>query len=146
MRALLLLAAIGACGALPQCSAADWHALDGGKNLAVEIDKDSIVLLPGGLKKAWILFSYAEPQTSSGYPSFTYQSQLQLSVFDCAERTTDVLQMLFYSENAKQGTLVNSKTYTMKQISLRDVAPGTVGEEWLMYACQFGRKPSRSKK
>jgi hypothetical protein len=121
-------------------SASDWHTLEETEKNTIQIDRDSIVPAGGGLKKAWIMVSHVENQSTTGYPVLIYKSTMQLSLLNCEERTMDSLQEILYSDEFRGGKIVRSEAYPRQSLRLVDVVPGSVGEDWLNYACRWKTK------
>lgn len=124
-----------------QAIAADWlyvTDLDSeGSHLLV--DKDSIVR-SGQLRKAWFKWSYVVTKAKSvpSYAKFpsgsgSYIETLDLSYFNCAERTTATIQAIFRD---KDGEVAGQTTLTVKEATFSEVAPETVGEAMLTLVCK----------
>src|SRR5438093_1366276 len=108
--------------------AATWYNLPGAAGLVVQIDLESIAPAGDGLIKAWVTHSFVEWQSTRNYPIIQYKSALQLDVYNCAERSSDILQEVFYSDEMRGGNVVRSNSYPRKSLNLTDVVPDSVGE------------------
>lgn len=119
--------------------AVEWWPLIGAEGVDLHVDVDSVVQASPGLVKAWVLHSYAAPQQSLGRPAFSYKSSVQLYFYNCAERTSGVVQETFYADDNRQ-TPVNSNSYSRKNLDLDDVVPGSIGEGALEFVCAWNKR------
>jgi hypothetical protein len=83
----------------------------------------------GNIVKMWSLYDYFEPQIMNGY---SVKSWMLLEGYDCSQRKSIGLKMIFYTGPIGQGQLINSIDLTR---SWADVAPGTRGESLFKIAC-----------
>lgn len=118
--------------------------LDGDGSTLV-LDKESVAAV-GKLRKAWFKWSYsatnqqriplgAKNDTATGD---LYNDQLSLYYFNCAERTSAMVQSLYRID----GNVVGSFAKPAQAALYSEVAPETVGESMLKAACKFPLKTS----
>jgi len=66
----------------------------------------------------------------------TYLSQITHSEYDCEEETSRMLDVFMYSENMRQGKIVNSLSNIKNDgISISSIIPGTIQEALFKIAC-----------
>lgn len=98
---------------------------------------DSKSLRRTGTKvRTWIRWDWLKPQKTRGSPPREYQAEKQLAIYDCANRTTVTLQMIRYSDFAAVGDIVETLTDDEATAKPRDIAPDTLGEQLLEFACE----------
>ena len=103
----------------------------------VWIDLESVAKANGGKAvKAWFLFSDTEEQTQKAYPYKKYKATKQLNYFNCAEKSTAVIQNAFYAGEKGAGEMVDSFSVSPIAAQYNDVIPDTIGELMLKAACQ----------
>jgi hypothetical protein len=141
MKKIVIVAFTAAlCGS---ADAATWVDIGSGDGLIVQIDVDSIAPAGGGLIKAWVMHSFNEWQMTLSGDHKYYKSALQLDIFDCVRRTSDISQEVFYLGQNREGQVVRSSTYPSKSLNLTDVVPGSVGEGALNFACKWAKEKKK---
>lgn len=129
----------------PYASAANWTQIDGAQGLEIHVDSKSIAPAGGGLVKAWVRQSHDEVQPSVSYPKFEYKSAILLYLFNCSERTTNIIQENFFNDAYGQGNAVSSRSFPRNNIQMIDVIPGSIGEGILEYVCEASKRKSKKK-
>lgn len=126
---------------------AEWAHVAGidadGSYLAV--DKTSIV--PSGkLRKAWFKWVYVldkakpvPPAAKASLEPLFYTEQLNLTYFNCAERTSTNVQAIYRDKN---GEVVGQYLIGLKNAFFSEVAPETIGESMLLEVCKAPVKPN----
>ncbi len=84
----------------------------------------------GNVVRMWVLTDYSKPGVIDGKVSLSDRVYTQ---YDCAERTSQILQLAFFSGKMLSGELLGSDT----KLRSRDfIAPGTMAEAQLNFACK----------
>ena len=84
----------------------------------------------GTVVRMWVLTDYSKPGVIDGKVSLSDRVYTQ---YDCAERTSQILQLAFFSGKMLTGELLGSDT---KQRSKDFIAPGTMAEAQFNFACK----------
>ena len=134
--ATLAAMAAAACLASP-ASAATWVDLGQAEGLSAHIDADSL-RLSGGKAKAWVRWTWAQPQDLPGWPGRSYRSEKQLHVIDCEQGTLAEAQGVRYAGPDGQEE-VDSYVLPEAERTPTDVIPETLGESVFHYACSARR-------
>lgn len=132
--------ALSLAGLVSNTWAADWRTIastdaDGSY---LTIDYASKVQATPQLRKAWFKWTYKKKQRiPSGIPKsdssvLFYDESVQLSYFNCEERTMTTLQVIFRDA---AGDVVASVTGSLGAAQWTEVAPETNGELMLGEAC-----------
>lgn len=87
--------------------------------------------------KAWFMFSYDSEKTQRAYPFKKYQSGKQLNNFKCREKSSAVVQGVYYSKEYGTGEVVDSESIDPAKVRYDDVVPDTIGEAMLDAACSI---------
>lgn len=133
MKRLFIMAALFLASGT--CSAADWVDLGGSKGVSVHVDRESLHRNVNFVKM-WFQFIPDAPTDVPGVHSKkTYRSERVLYIFDCADRTSALMQAIYYAE-ANGGEVVGGATYDLTELSYKKQASGSIGEVLLVYACQ----------
>ena len=93
--------------------------------------------------KAWVKWLYETPRELKGvYPAKNYQAVRDLSIYNCSDRNSITLQSTRYSDI--------EMTDVVQDVSIKDVAgdysevaPDTIGEALLEYACKETRASAK---
>lgn len=133
----IFLAGLLAAGLSSSVLADDWVQTGGNSNMVVSVNTKSIAKSPVG-RKAWVRYVYIKPEQYNGK---TYGKTLDLTLFNCAERTTGVTQEILYGGD-NDDTVIHSASVPLQRVGLVDVAPGTVIEAVLEFVCdqKLGKK------
>jgi hypothetical protein len=84
----------------------------------------------GNVVRMWVLTDYAKSGVIDGKVSFSDRAYTQ---YDCFERTSQILQLAFFSGKMLNGQLLGSDT----RLRSKDfIAPGTMAEAQLNFACK----------
>lgn len=116
-----------------QAQASEWKNISSTEAVEVQIDEQSIALSKNSLRKAWAEYIYTNGQTR-GVLGKKYFRMLELSLFNCSERTVGISQQVFY-ENRGGGAVVDSAVTPLSAVNMNDVVPGTIGESQLDFVC-----------
>ena len=119
--------------------AATWiYLIEDTEGTVYTVDIESIA--PRGKhKKAWFKTAMKTPQTLSYPPYKNYQSSKMLYHFDCAEKTSALVQSIYYA-GKETHEVVSSQSTDASRAVFTDVAPETIGEVQLNAVCTY-RKP-----
>lgn len=123
-------------------NAADWRPLADSNDAKTFIDVQSIAT-SGKLRKAW--FQHVELVDREGNQHTQYKKYAwtkALSYFSCEERTSATVQMLYYGGKVSEGNYLGGWSQKISEVALNDVAPDTIGEAMLNFACgqRLGKK------
>ena len=141
MRTSFFLALAISVVSLP-AHAANWVDVAGNDEVTVFVDTESIRRV-GNRVRTWLKWKWAKPQAVPGsYPSKTYQSEKQLQVSDCKDRTLAIAQGIRYAA-PDDGDVVDSYTIEEKAWKFSEAAPETIGETLIRFAC---KPPSSGRK
>lgn len=84
----------------------------------------------GNVVRMWVLTDYAKSGVIDGKVSFSDRAYTQ---YDCVERTSQILQLAFFSGKMLNGQLLGSDN----RLRSKDfIAPGTLAEAQLNFACK----------
>jgi hypothetical protein len=137
MKRTILVALLLACGA---AQASDWYALDVADNNAiVSVDRSSIMVVSGDVRKAWWKFIY-QPQTvkDSGPGGTKWRDFLMYHfTFNCSEGTAKLDAMQTHYED---GTNSVADTEFMSTQVFEPVAPDTAKEAVMKFVCSWKPK------
>ena len=84
----------------------------------------------GNFVRIWVLTDYAQPGVINGKVSL---SDRVFTQYDCSERTSQILQLAFFSGKMLTGELLGSDT---KLRSKDFIPPGTLAEAQFNFACK----------
>lgn len=91
----------------------------------------------GAKVKIWLKWVNASPvETSTVFPKKTFLSEKTLAVYHCTDRSSTTLQVIRYANADFTGEVVESLNGQDTQSAYRDLAPETIGESILNYACK----------
>lgn len=122
--------------------ASDWEIVSVGSNVTASVDKESI-RFQGGTAKIWVSWLFTDPQDIEySYPKKTYLLSKNLELYKCTDRTSATIQVIRYSE-ADGGAVVDSKQIPESLATFSEIAPDTMGETILQWACK--KKPKQRK-
>ncbi len=117
-----------ACSSTSVLASWNWAIEDQGMGMTVYIDQATISK-KGDIAQMISLISFQTPQIRSKY---RFQSQAELSEYNCQESKTRLLSFSRYSNKMGEGEMVFSdKTPT----SWKEIAPGSAGEVLFEFAC-----------
>lgn len=115
--------------------ASNWVDVGGNDSVTAEVDTHSL-RRTGKKVKVWVRWTNAVPEETPGvYPKRMYLSEKGLSIYDCVARTYINLQVIRYADK-DGGEVIDSATAPDVPSHYRDVAPDTIGESILDYACK----------
>jgi hypothetical protein len=118
-------------------SAADWKLAASSEKAWFFVDTTSIVK-QAKYRKAWVMWTAttaeAERQPKFG-ESPPAKSSKALYYFDCSSRRSTTVQGTNYSGEAGAGDVLHNYQARFTESMLEDVAPDTVGESLLTFAC-----------
>lgn len=117
----------------------DWK-LAGESNKAFIFVNVKSVVKQGEYRKAWTLWEYKEPRQTSDYKKSSYNSEKSLTYVDCGTKRTATTQNIRYADSLGSGEVVTTESLKFFPTMLDDVAPGTIGEAVLEYACSIPLK------
>ena len=122
--------------------AATWQFI--GKSDVSDLFMDTSSVGPrGAWTKAWFKFEYlSDEELKIGYLEKKFRSSLQLSFFNCREKTVALSQVVYYAAENGTGAIVHSIINEIAAKDFRDPIPGTMGETMMKLACNY-RKPSK---
>jgi hypothetical protein len=92
-----------------------------------------------GLKiKVWVKFKNNSDKYLYGfYPTAKiYRSSLALFAYRCDERTSIMLQVIYYADRDTMSEIVYSKSFSDNPSQYENVVPDTNGEILLDFACK----------
>lgn len=115
--------------------AATWVSVGENAEIEVFVDTDSI-RKNGNLVKTWLKWQWTKPsEIPNSYPKKFYQTEKQLQISDCANRTLAVAQGIYYADT--NGTnVVDSYTIEERHWQFSEAAPETIGETLIKFACR----------
>ena len=112
---------------------ADWKPFGGSDTLDLYIDNSSKRKV-GNKVKMWVMQDLKVPgELPEGKK---YLSIIAQEEFDCANETTRVLQLNYYSENMQKGTNVQSDSFSAGESRVMPVTPNTLQETSWNVACR----------
>jgi hypothetical protein len=115
--------------------ATDWVLVAYGDGVFVFADQDS-VRRSGSRVKTWLKWQWTKPvEAPNTFPKIVYQSAKQLQVSDCAKGSFATAQSILYSK-WDGGDVVYSFSSEEVFWSFTEVAPETIGESILNFACK----------
>lgn len=133
----IIVVAVASFGSVP-AAASDWQYLaDVGTDGSSLIFDAQSKAVSGAYKKAWFKWIYAKDMpladnVKSDPAAFFYKTSLDLSYFNCAERSSVTTQAIYYD---KDGKVVGGFTLQVKDARWSEVAPDTLGETMLNTVC-----------
>lgn len=139
MRSYILAVCVGIASAPISSQAANWIPVRTASDGITALDTQSVSAAGGKLIKAWVKNSFPAAREAGTTPPFSFQSYLSLRVFDCAHRSSDLLQQVFYAGPDGTGEIVKNQSYPRDKIKLVDVVPDTLGEDLLVFACEAAK-------
>jgi hypothetical protein len=111
--------------------AAKWTKVGAGPGSVFYIDKSSVIKSGGG-QKAWSLISYDKEKSTPDGKAYTSVKALHL--YSCDERTTTLLQEVFYPEALGKGLTV--QTFKYEKFSAEDIIPDSITDVALGVVCK----------
>lgn len=113
-----------------------WLEVANGAQVKVYVDMESL-RKTGAKVKVWTLWVYEKPRPVDGVSyAKTYLVEKNLSTYNCTERTSISMQSIKYKDEG-QGEVVGSFTLPDVESGYSDVAPETLGEGIMTYACSL---------
>lgn len=97
---------------------------------AYYIDKASVLKADRGFKVWSMVSGMTDQHSPQGAP---YKSMKALHIFTCEDRTTTLLQQVYYSEPMGKGTIVQSLKY--EKFSAEDIIPDSGADGALALVC-----------
>jgi hypothetical protein len=114
---------------------AEWVYVTSGTNSNIRVDASSVVELKSGIRKAWVEYAHeTDEKTSKG---IAYRRLLELNLYRCDDRTSAISQQINYSA---LGNVVHSITVPKSLITYEEVAPDSLNEATLDFACKIRLK------
>jgi hypothetical protein len=136
-----LLVVTASTGALAQPSR--WVEIGGNDEITAYADVQSMQKI-GPKVKVWLKWINALPiETTTIFPRKTFLSEKTLAAYHCVDRTSATLQVIRYANTDATGEVVETLYAQETSSAYRAVAPETIGESILSYACKAN--PSRQK-
>ncbi len=138
MKPFASLAAFSLCLASSTCLAQSsrWVEVGGNDEITAYADTQSM-RRTGPKVKVWLKWVNASPvETSTVFPKKTFLSEKTLAVYHCSDRSSTTLQVIRYANADFTGEVVESLNGQDTPSSYRDLAPETIGESILNYACK----------
>jgi hypothetical protein len=120
-------------------TSAEWVSV--GHTNAAEVFVEKTTITPKGAKlKVWAKWVYVKPRVVPGsIPPKLFKSAQSLSFYDCAERKSASIQEIHYSEK-NGGTTLKSESILDSLAIFEEIAPDSIGESILQFACQQASK------
>jgi len=113
-----------------------WVEVGGNDEMTAYADTQSM-RRTGPKVKVWLKWVNASPvETSTVFPKKTFLSEKTLAVYHCTDRSSATLQVIRYANADFTGEVVESLNGQDTPSSYRDLAPETIGESILNYACK----------
>lgn len=112
---------------------AKWLPIGSTSSASVYFDKTPI-LKDGNFLKSWVLWAYKEEQRYKSGEKF--QSSLQMTLFNCKDRTSVVRQVVNYSSSSGNGEVTSAETFQKDDLKFADIVPGSIGEDLVNHACK----------
>lgn len=132
------------CSIPATASASNWVEAAVNDNVIVYIDKQSL-RRAGQKVKAWVKWEFTKPKELAGtFPKQMYQASKELSIYNCADRTTLTLQATRYTE-IEMVTVVEDISIKDIPSSYYEVAPDTIGEALLEFSCREGKASAKKR-
>jgi hypothetical protein len=120
-------------------AAQSWEPIGSGENGILYLDRSSIKPDRQQRVKAWARYVLKAPEQLPNNGLQMYQTQLWLTVFDCAAETSAGKQFVYYAGAYDQGGIVASWSYTDAQLVLQDAIPGSLGQILMRAVCSRRR-------
>ena len=112
-----------------------WIEIARSESATAFVDSKTINRTKGKVK-VWVKWQYPAPiPTSINVDRKTFQSEKRLTIFDCANRASTTIQALRYSDADTAGQIVEETSTLEAAAFFKDVAPETIGESILDFAC-----------
>jgi hypothetical protein len=90
--------------------------------------------------KAWLRWEYEKDQVVEARPNNKrYRSSKELNYFNCQERTSAIVQAVYYPDPLGKGPVVASASIEPAQATFTDVVPGSVNASILAFTCRMRR-------
>jgi hypothetical protein len=132
---LLLLVVIPMALPIRVCAQSSrWVETASSSNMFVFADAKSL-RRSGSTVRVWMKWVMKSPEEIQAFPKRTYMVEKSLVVFNCARRTSAVLQSIRY-EDVEQTVLVDTRAFPASPAAFTEVAPETLGEANLEFACR----------
>lgn len=126
--------------------AANWVPIATGSmgNFSVEADTESVRKV-GNRVKVWLKWQWVTPQdTKNSYPNKTFQSEKELLIIDCVNRSSATAQSVFY-EGLDGGSVVESFSINEQLWKFSEAVPESISEAIVAFACKPpGQKAQQS--
>ena len=138
MKAVALFPIVSLCFISSSCFAQSsrWVEVGGNDDITAYADIQSM-RRTGPKVKVWLKWVNASPvETSTVFPKKTFLSEKTLAVYHCIDRSSTTLQVIRYANADFTGEVVESLNGQDTQSAYRDLAPETIGESILNYACK----------
>jgi hypothetical protein len=116
-------------------AAQSWEPIGSGDNGVLYLDRSSIKPERQQRIKAWARYVLKTPEQMPNNGLQMYQTQLWLTVFDCAAETSAGKQFVFYAGPGDQGGIVGGWSYTDTQLVFQDQIPGSLGQILMRAVC-----------
>jgi hypothetical protein len=124
------------CGS---AAAQAWEPIGTSDNGVLYLDRSTIKPERQQRIKAWAKYVLKKPEQMPNNGLQMYQTQLWLTVFDCAAETSAGKQFAFYAGGGDQAEMVGGWTYTDAQLVWEDAIPGSLGQILMRAVCSRRR-------
>lgn len=117
----------------PDAPSTNWSAVSSADNVVQYIDFSTVQVL-GAKRKAWVLWNFRTPQSTSigegaELPMYVkYRSELNYQLFDCDERTLGDLQFSLHPFWNGNGPVLITITRDLGEVHLTASPPGSMGD------------------
>jgi len=138
LKPFALFAVFSLCFISSDCFAQSPRWVEVGGNDDITAYADTQSMRRTGVKvKVWLKWVNTSPvETSTVFPKKTFLSEKTLAVYHCTDRSSTTLQVIRYANADFTGEVVESLNGQDTPSTYRDIAPETIGEGILNYACK----------
>lgn len=116
-------------------NAENWQSVSAASGIEVFVDSDSVAEVSKNIRKAWVVHSYDSAQQTIDGTAKKFMSSMTLQRFSCTDRTSGGYHNVLFSEQYRQGAIVDREVIDPKRLRLDDVLPGSIGEDTLNFVC-----------
>lgn len=121
--------------------ASDWVEALRTDNVLISIDRNSL-RRTGTKVRTWVKWEWAVARESLDGARRKYTASKELSIYNCAERSTHTVQAIRYADNEMQ-TVVEDVSVKDVSSSYYEVVPDSIGEALLEFSCNEIRGSAR---
>jgi len=137
---LLFFASFLSLAAIRPALAVDWVRV-GGNASVVEVYVNRTSILPDEkAMKAWAMWDYAAPQTSSDGSNRTFRSHKTMLIVRCDKRDLAVMRFALYEENLGKGEQFGEERTPRKDLKFLPVDQTTVSESIANMVCKYDKR------